>query len=91
MSKIIEADFLKRLVLKKFEYTQTVSAFIATIDSVPDAEDTEKKEYGVWIYTEAEGGLKYWLCSNCRNAFWRKDPHDMKRCYRCGAYMTKEH
>ena len=86
MSKIIDADFLKQVVRKKFEQTQTVIGFMQTIDGMPAVEDVEKVEHGVWLYTEAEGGLKYWLCSNCRKAWWRKPPHDMKRCYNCGSY-----
>ena len=90
MSKIIDANFLKQAVRKKFEQTQTVIGFIQTIDGMPAVEDVEKVEHGVWLYTEAEGGLKYWLCSNCRRSYHKKDPHDMKRCYQCGAHMNMQ-
>lgn len=85
--KVISADELKRRVAERFENTQGVNAFLHLIDDTPPAKGVEAVKDGVWLYTEAEGGLKYWLCSNCRDAFWRKNPHDMNRCYRCGARM----
>ena len=85
--KVVSVDELKRRVAERFENTQGVNAFLKLIDDTPPAKDVETVKDGVWLYTEAEGGLKYWLCSNCRDAFWRKNPHDMNRCYRCGARM----
>ena len=90
MSKLIDADFLKQVVRKKFERTQTAMEFIQTIDGMPTVENVEKVEHGVWLYIEAEGGLKYWLCSNCRKAYWRKNPKDMLRCYYCGSHNKME-
>ena len=85
--KIVSADDLKRRVKEHFEHTHSVDAFLRMIDDMPPVRDVEAVKEGVWLYTEAEGGLKYWLCSYCRNSYHKKNPHDMKRCYRCGAYM----
>lgn len=88
--KIISADELKRKVVEQFEQTRSVNAFLKMIDDEPAITDIEPVKEGVWLYTEAEGGLKYWLCSNCRDSYHKKNPHDMRRCYRCGAYMRME-
>lgn len=47
-------------------------------------------EHGTWLYIHADGGLRYWVCSNCRQAYHRKNPHDRKYCYHCGAEMKME-
>ena len=88
--KLISADDLKRRVADTFEITRDVAVFLRMIDDAPQVKDVEPVKEGVWVYTEAEGGLKYWLCSNCRNSYHKKNPHDMKRCYCCGAYMRME-
>ena len=59
------------------------------IEDTP-AENVEPIIDATWVYTRADGGLNYWLCSNCHAAYHRKDPHDRKRCYNCGAHMSKE-
>lgn len=52
--------------------------------------ETRERTKGVWVYTEVTGGLRYWYCSACKNAYHRKDPHDRKYCYYCGAKMKME-
>lgn len=88
--RVVNAEDLKRRVAVEFEYTHSVGAFLKLIDEMPPVKEVETVKQGVWLYTEAEGGLKYWLCSNCRNSYHKKNPHDMKRCYRCGAYMRMD-
>ena len=94
MSKLIDADTLKNVVWQKFNRTYVdnhlADVFVAVIDEMPPAEGFEEVKQGVWLYTEAEGGLKYWLCSNCRKAYWRKNPKDMLRCYYCGSHNKME-
>lgn len=81
--KIIDADALKNAVRDKIG---DIHKFMEVIDEMPPAEGVEPITHGVWLYTEAEGGLKYWLCSNCRSSYHKKPPHDMRRCYYCGSY-----
>lgn len=50
----------------------------------------EERTKGEWVYTEVTGGLRYWYCSACRNAYHRKDPHDRRFCYHCGSRMKME-
>ena len=87
--KVVSADVLINMVFERFT-NPMAGAVLRLINDAPPAKDVEAVKEGVWLYTEAEGGLKYWLCSNCRDAFWRKNPHDMNRCYRCGAHMTMQ-
>lgn len=56
----------------------------------PNEATQEERAKGVWVYTEATGGLRYWYCSVCKNAYHRKDPRDKQYCYYCGARMKKE-
>jgi len=32
----------------------------------------EERAKGEWVYTEVTGGLRYWYCSACKNAYHRK-------------------
>ena len=51
----------------------------------PVEEKTAK--VGYWVYTEAKGGMYYWYCSACEQAYHKSDPRNKLYCYHCGSRM----
>lgn len=87
MVELIDVEQVRKALGERLDNAgrEGLEEVLATIPRV----DAEPIVYAEWQYTRAEGGLYYWLCSNCRAAYHRKEPRDRVRCYNCGARMQK--